>query len=195
MESWLENVVRQLILYSLPVLVSLTTVNLLESKLLRIPLPHPFHAIGWSGTWLPWLAAILFTRGTIIALPQPLQAGSRAALCRALGHLLLCGIGFLLYSWSLQQQPPTGLPPLHFWWAKVLMFYNLCMLCLHLLPLPGQWVGEMLLARLPAEIGASISSPHGSTVAHAFLAATPLLDLTIGAIVIFPIYEILASHA
>jgi len=195
MDGWLENVIRQIILYSLPVLISLTTVSLVESKLSGKDIPTPFHTIGWSGTWLPWLASILFSRAMIIALPQPLDNGQLPAIYRAGGHLVLCIIGFFLYSWSLSHPPVTGLPPLHHWWAKVLMFYNLCMVGLNLLPLAGQWLGEIVLARLPSDIAASLSDPRGSAVMYAILAATPLLDWTIGAIVIFPIYEKLASLA
>lgn len=195
METWLEIVVRQIILYSLPVLISLTTITAIESRLTGKSPPHPFFSIGWSGTWLPWIASILFGRGMIIALPQPLGSGALPALYRAGGHLILCTVGFFLYSWSLGHPPATGLPPLHHWWAKVLMFYNLCMVCLNLLPLAGQWLGEIVIARLPAEISASISSPHGSAVIYAVLAATPLLDWTVGAIVVYPIYGQLAALA
>jgi len=195
MDGWLENVIRQLILYSLPVLVSLTTVTLIESKITGKAAPHPFHAISWTGAWIPLLVSILFGRGTIIALPQPLNSGSSAALFRCIAHLLLCAVGFFLYSFSLDHQPPTGLPPLHHWWAKVLMFFNLCMACMHLLPLPGQWMGELLLS------SKWIGSDHETiirqhpTLVHALFAASPLLDWSVGAIVIFPIYEKLASLA
>jgi len=195
MEGWLENVIRQIILYSLPVLISLTLVSLIESRLTGKESPHPFHAISWSGTWLPWFASILFSRATIIALPQPLSAGALPALYRACGHLVLCTIGFFLYSWSLGHPPATGLPPLHHWWAKVLMYYNLCMVAMNLVPLAGQWLGEIVLARLPSDITASLSNPRVSAVMYAVLAASPLLDWSIGAIVVFPIYERLASLA
>lgn len=195
MDGWLENVIRQIILYSLPVLISLTTVVAIESKLSGKKSPHPFYAIGWSGTWLPWLTSILFGRAMIIALPQPLGAGAKAALYRCGGHLLLCIIGFVLFSWSMDHKPATGLPPLHYWWAKVLMYYNLCMVAMNLVPLAGQWLGEIVIARLPADIAASLSEPRGSAVMYAVLAATPLLDWTLGAIVVFPIYEKLANLA
>lgn len=195
MDGWLENVIRQLILYSLPVLVSLTTIGMIESRMSSKPAPHPFHAIGWSGTWIPWLASVLFGRGIIIALPQPIGSGSRASLLRCLSHLLLCLIGFLLYSFSLDHQPPTGLPPLHHWWAKVLMFFNLCMACMHLLPLPGQWVGELVLNSKWVSGDHAASIRQHPTLVHTLFAATPLLDWSVGAVVIFPIYEKLAGLA
>ncbi len=142
MDVWIETVIRQLILYSLPVLISLTFVSFIECKLIAKPAPHPFHAISWMGTWLPWIAAIFFSRAVIFALPRPVESGKHAALYRCSGHIILCITGFLLYCWSLNHQPPTGLPPLHLWWAKILMFFNLCMICMHLLPLPGMYVGE-----------------------------------------------------
>lgn len=145
MDEWLTIVIRQLILYSLPVLVSLTLVVLLESRLTGRDIPHPFFAIFWRGTWLPLLASMAFHRGMIIALPNILETGIRASAIRFGAHFLLCLLGLLLFSWSLAHQMPTGLPPLHHWWAKVLMFFNLCMACLHLLPLPGMLVGECLI--------------------------------------------------
>ena len=195
MDAWLEIVIRQFILYSIPVLISLTLVTLIESILSKQPIPHPLFAIGWTGTWLPWAAAILFTRGIIIALPQPLSTGSRAAACRLLAHLLLCGVGFLLYSWSLQHPPAAGLPPLHHWWAKVFMFFNLCMAGMHLVPLPGQWAGELLLnSEKIAQSQRDAINQHRASI-HAIIATTPLLDLSVGGVVIFPIYERLANLA
>jgi hypothetical protein len=194
-EIWLENVIRQLIFYSLPVLISLTSVALTESKLTRHSLSHPFYAISWAGSWLPCIAAIFFGRGVIISLPQPLQSGSRAAMYRCLTHLTLCALGFLLYSWSLNHQPPTGLPPLHHWWAKLLMYFNLCMFCLHLLPLPGQWVGELLLNASPKTISAREIITRYQVLIYMPLAASPLLDWMLGSDVIFPIYENLANLA
>ena len=195
MDAWLEIVVRQFILYSLPVLISLTMVTQIEAKLSKQPIPHPLFAIGWQGTWLPWFASILFTRGIIIALPQPLSTGSRAALYRLLAHLLLSAVGFLLYGWSLQHPPATGLPPLHHWWAKVLMFFNLCMAGMHLVPLPGQWAGELLLnSRQITPLQRDIISQHRALI-HALIAATPLLDWSVGGVIIFPIYEKLANLA
>lgn len=195
MDGWLEIVLRQFILYSIPVLISLTLVTLLESALSKKPIPHPFFAIGWAGTWFPWVASTLFTRGIIIALPQPLTTGSGSALLRLLAHIILCGIGYLLYSWSLNHPPATGLPPLHHWWAKLFMFFNLCMAGMHLLPLPGQWAGELLLnSKWVSEIQRQIIHQHPALI-HALMAATPLLDWSVGGIVIFPVYEKLSNLA
>lgn len=194
MEAWLEVVIRQFILYSLPLLISLTFVSFIESKLTHQPTPHPFYAISWMGTWLPWVAAILFSRAVIFSLPQPVGAGSRAALYRCLGHIILCITGFLLYSWSLNHQPPTGLPPLHLWWAKVLMFFNLCMVCMHLLPLPGMILGELLLPKPWLSNLMQKNSRHNIAL-FTLLAASPLTDWLLGGSVIFPIYEQLANLA
>jgi len=200
MEVWLEGVIRQLILYSLPVLMSLTLVSLSESKLARKDSPHPFHAVAWSGTWLPWMASIIFGRGMIISLPQPVQQSLErititGAMIRFITHLLLCGVGFLLYSWSLEHQPATGLPPLHHWWSKVFMFFNLCMAGMHLVPLPGQLCGEIFLHSrwIPDSYRAPIAG-H-SPLMHTLIAATPLLDISVGAVVVFPLYEQLATLA
>ncbi|MES0371036.1 MAG: hypothetical protein ABUK11_02050 [Mariprofundaceae bacterium] len=194
MEIWLEAVIRQLILYSLPLLISLTFVSFIESKLTHQETAHPFFAISWMGTWLPLLAAILFSRAVIFSLPQPVASGSRAALYRCLGHIILCSTGFLLYSWSLNHQPSTGLPPLHLWWGKVLMFFNLCMACLHLVPLPGMLMGELILPRQWLSILTQNNSRHTITL-FTLLAASPLTDWLLGSPVIFPIYEQLANLA
>ncbi len=195
MDAWLEMVIRQIMLYALPVIISLTCVTMIESRLLRHELPHPFYAISWSGTWLPWIASILFTRGVIFSLPQPLLPGAKAALFRCLGHVSLSIIGFFLYSWSLSQQPPTGLPPIHHWWSKVFMFYNLCMASMHLLPLPGQWIGELLLTSKFGALVSKLSDRRYSVGIYTLLAASPLVDLILGEQVIYPVYAILANMA
>jgi len=195
MDEWLAIVIRQLILYSLPVLISLTLVVLLESRLSGVAVPRPFFAINWRGAWLPLLAAMAFHRGIIIALPNSLSSGVKTATVRFIAHILLCLLGFALFAWSLNHQAPTGLPPLHHWWAKVFMFFNLCMACLHLLPLPGLLMGECLM-----------KSPAGHIISHYFnhpyawlvmtvLAASPLLDFALGTTVVFPLYESLSNLA
>ncbi|MDQ6997488.1 MAG: hypothetical protein Q9M17_02115 [Mariprofundus sp.] len=159
------------------------------------PIPHPFYAISWRGTWLPLLAALAFHRGIIIALPNTLASGVKISSVRCMAHGLLCLLGFLLFSWSLAHQMPTGLPPLHHWWSKVLMFFNLCMACLHLLPLPGLLAGELLLStRWGDKIPRYFNIKHGWIVITV-LAASPLLDLLLGASVVFPIYEWMSSAA
>jgi len=195
MEEWLNIVIRQLILYSLPVLVSLTLVVLIESRFSKIAIPHPFYAISWRGTWLPLLAALAFHRGIIIALPKPLGAGVKITTARFMAHCLLCLFGFLLFSWSLAHSAPSGLPPLHHWWAKVLMFFNLCMACLHLLPLPGLLAGECLLASRWGEIIPRYFNLKHGWIVLTLLAASPLLDMLLGASVVFPIYESMSSTA
>ncbi|NWF38528.1 hypothetical protein F3F96_05225 [Mariprofundus sp. NF] len=193
MDEWFTIVVRQLILYSLPVLVSITLVTMLEARVMKSGLPHPFYAISWRGFWMPFITALCFHRGVIIALPHPLTDGLKPAATRLLAHGLLCSIGFLLYSWSLAYQAPVGLPPLHLWWAKVLMFFNLCMLFLHLLPLPLLLMGEIMTKspKLPALPGGNSLTWIGLTL----LVATPLLDLSLGSFIIYPVYEWLSSSA
>jgi len=195
MDEWFTIVVRQLILYSLPVLISLTLVNMIEARVDGKTSPHPFFAISWKGCWIPFFTALCFHRGVIIALPNPLSSGIRPAVVRLIAHALLCIIGFFLYSWSLAHQAPSGLPPLHHWWAKVLMYFNLCMVALHLLPLPLLLIGELfannpLLRALPPERSRSLS-----WLALTLFVATPLLDLSLGAVIIYPIYEWLSSVA
>ena len=193
MEDMLHNLLRQMILYSLPVLISLSLVNLAERwRKSGLQNAHPFAYLGWSGTWLPLLASILLHRGMIIAPPRIFLPGSVGAVRRLLVHLLLCGIGFGLYSLALHYAPPAGLPPLHLWWAKVFMFFNLCMVAAHLLPLPGFAMGELLCS-------------HSHTARYfnigekplvwwlTLLAASPLPDMIPGRFLTFPIYEYLAS--
>jgi len=193
MDEWLNIVIRQLILYSLPLLISLTLVTMLEARVMKSDTPHPFYAISWRGCWLPFLTALCFHRGVIIALPNPLMPGLKTAATRMAAHALLCAIGFLLYAWSLASQSPTGLPPLHLWWAKVLMFFNLCMFFLHLLPLPLLLLGEAIAKhpKIP-------SLPAGNAltwISLTLLVATPLLDLSLGSFIIYPVYEWLSSLA
>lgn len=195
MDEWLMIVSRQLLLYSLPVLISLSLVVLLESHLTRATIPHPFFAIKWRGTWLPLLAGIVFHRAILIALPNLLREGVKPAVVRFCAHCLLCLLGFLLFSWSLQSQESIGLPSLQHWWIKVFMFFNLCMASLHLLPLPGLLAGECLAkSALGDLVSRWISRKHSWLVLMA-LAASPLLDLILGAYVIFPIYASLSDLA
>ena len=196
MDVWIEIVVRQITLYLLPVMVSLTLVCLAESKLRKIEVPHPFFSIAWQGAWLPLLASIAFTRGIIFALPKPLKHDFQSAFIRFLTHLCLTVVGFLLYAWSLSHQAPIGLPPLHHWWAKVLMFFNLCMLGIHLLPLPNLLCGEWLKRKSAwFRYITEYLSPKHHTWLIALLAASPCIDWLLGSIFIYPIYEELASLA
>jgi len=195
MGEWLEIVIRQLILYSLPVLISLTLVVLAESRLTRTDIPHPFFAIYWRGAWLPLLASMAFHRGIIIALPNSLTSGVKTATVRLLAHVLLCIVGFILFSWSLHHQAPTGLPPLHHWWAKVLMFFNLCMACLHLLPLPGQLVGECLMKSPAGHVISRYCKPRHTWLVMTVLAASPLLDYILGRTIVYKVYESMSGLA
>ncbi len=196
MGAWLSIVIRQLILYSLPVVISLSAVGMLEAALLpeeKRP-GHPLHSLAWKGAWLPFAASILFGRAIIIALPRPVASGPKAALIRFVAHAILCLTGWLLYAWALAHQPPIGLPPLHHWWAKVLMFFNLCMACLHLLPLPGMLIGELLFSRQPLRRTGDRMATC-SVWLFTVIAALPLLDIIAGRVLVFPIYEMLASQA
>ena len=196
MDAWLEIVIRQFMLYSLPVVISLSIAGMLESALLpadKRP-KNPLHSLTWKGSWLPFVASILLGRAVIIAPPRPVEPGVRTALIHLAAHAVLCIIGWLLYAWALAHQLPTGLPPLHHWWAKVLMYFNLCMACLHLLPLPGMLIGEWLLSlKALQKIGEKISAY--TVWILVLIAALPLLDALTGQTVIFPIYEMLASQA
>jgi len=196
MEAWLAIVIRQLTLYSLPVVISLSLVGAFEAwRMEKGTARPPFFPLAWKGSWLPLLASIAFTRALIIALPQPMRHVPRAAAIRLLAHILLCLVGWLMYAWTLGHQAPAGLPPLHHWWAKVFMFFNLCMVAMHLLPLPGMWVGEMLLAsRYGAVLCRYVSSRHNIWL-YTLLAASPLLDLVVGTLAVFPVYQVMASAA
>jgi len=196
MEAWLQIVIRQCILYSLPVIISLSIVGAIDA--LHLPADkrpgHPFYAMTWKGTWLPMIASIVFHRAVIIALPRPVTGGPLSALIRLLSHGLLAGLGWLLYTWALAHQQPAGMPPLHFWWAKVLMYFNLCMLALHLIPLPGMFTGELIGW---SGIGRKIPLWWSRNDVWFFmiLASTPLLDLIPGRYLIYPAYESLAAAA
>ncbi|PJA32394.1 MAG: hypothetical protein CO187_04215 [Zetaproteobacteria bacterium CG_4_9_14_3_um_filter_53_7] len=196
MEEWLSIVIRQLVLYSLPVLVSLTLVTLLEARLTKAEVPYPFYAISWSGSWMTLLAGLVFHRGIIVALPNYLQFGVKNAAIRFLTHLFLFVIGLLLFSWSLSHQAPAGLPPLHHWWAKVLMFFNLCMAALHLLPLPlllmGEWLQKLFGLTFSHRLALKEKQLWWLVAA---LAASPLLDMVLGAYLVFPVYEVVSSYA
>ena len=200
MDSWLTVVIQQITLYLLPVVVSMSVVCWVESRFTQQPIPHPFFAITSRSTWLPFFAAIFFTRGIIFSLARPLRQGLTSTFIRFLTHLALCLIGFLLYTWSLAHQPPAGLPPIHHWWAKVFMFFNLCMVGTHLLPLPNFVLGEWLL-RQPSptrQHDARWFTESRSLWLITLLAASPLMDLLLGGFMVFPIYEqmaTLATHA
>lgn len=200
MESWLEIVLRQIILYSLPMIVSLGVVGMVEARLMRQPMPHAFYGLSWYGAWLPWLVCIAFHRAMIFSLPRTAHRGAQAALVRFAAHALLCLLGYLLYAWSLAHPAAAGLPPLHHWWTKVLMFFNLCMLGMHLLPLPGMLFGEWLLPRCAGtrfDVLSRLSSlaEPGLVVLWVLLAASPLPDAILGTYVIFPAYGDLATRA
>ncbi len=195
MDEWVQIVVRQLMLYSLPVLISLTLVVLLEAKVCRREVPHPFFSIWGRGVWLPLLASIAFHRGLVIAPPNFLTTGVKAATVRLIAHILLCLTGFLLFAWSLAHQPPVGLPPLHHWWAKVFMFFNLCMAALHLLPLPGMLAGELLVLTAAGRWIRRFDLSIAAWLIWTLLAASPLLDWIVGGTIVFPIYEALSNRA
>lgn len=191
MDGWLEYVVRQIILYSLPVVVSLTVAGWGERLLTRAEPPaNPFHALTAPTAWALPLAAIAVHQPVILALGRPVRPGARAAAARLCAHLMLCLAGFVLYGWALAHRPPAGLPPLHQWWAKVLMYFNLCVIMAHALPLPGLLSGEMVkrFLRLP-------DIRHLTLTALLLLSITPLLDLLIGRVLVYPVYEQLAAQA
>ena len=199
MDMWLTIVIQQMTLYLLPLLISMTIVGWVEQYITGCEAAAPFYAIAWRGVWLPFLAAIFFTRGVIFSLAHPLTHGLRAAFSRCLAHLLLCLLGLMLYTWSLAHPAPTGLPPIHHWWAKVFMFFNLCMVGIHLLPLPNLLLGEWLMKYANRMRGlqayAQLLSESRTLFLVTLLAASPLIDLLIGGYLIFPVYESLATFA
>ncbi len=186
----MQNFTHQLILYSLPVLLSLTTIGAIEGRYQQKDFAS-VHAFAWKGCFFPLLISLLFARAVIIALPQALKQNLTHAWLRFLLHGGLALLGFALYAWSLAHQPETGLPPLHLWWAKVLMYFNLCMMVLHILPLPNMIMGEWLRQHRPAWF----RWQEHSLWLWLFLAASPLLDACLGVYLIYPIYGSLASWA
>ena len=199
MDTWLHIVIQQSTLYVLPVLMSMTVVAWLEARLCHHDIPHPFYAITSWQAWLPFWASIFFTRGMIISSLRPITNGLRAATVRALAHAVLMVLGFALYSWSVAHPAPTGLPPIHHWWAKVLMFYNLCMLMMHLLPLPNLCLGELLQNKKQGTSWmasyAAFFSEQRTWILMTVLAASPLLDISLGAWMVYPVYADLATWA
>jgi len=191
MEGWLEYAIRQIILYSLPIVISLTITGWVERRLTKSEPPaNPFHALCAYSAWALPLIAIAVHQPVILALGKPVHSTLKATASRFFSHMLLMTIGFTLYTWALAHQPPTGLPPLHQWWAKVLMYFNLCVVMVHLLPLPELLMGEIVqrYARLPA-------IPHLTVIALVILSITPLLNWLIGQPFIYPVYEELAKYA
>jgi len=190
MEGWLEYVIRQIILYSLPVVISLTVTGWVEHCLTKAePSANPFHALNTYSAWALPLIAIAVHQPVILALGKPVSTGVKATASRFSAHLFLMLLGFALYAWALAHQPPTGLPPLHQWWAKVLMYFNLCIVMAHLLPLPELLMGEIVrrYIRLPA-------IPHLTLIALLILSITPLLNRFIGQPLIYPLYEELTKQ-
>jgi len=191
MEGWLEYAIRQIILYSLPVVISLTVAGWIECRLTKSEPPaNPFHALCAYSAWALPLLAIAIHQPVILALGKPVHPTLKATVARFSAHLLLMAIGFALYAWALAHQPPTGLPPLHQWWAKVLMYFNLCIIMVHALPLPELLTGKIVqrYVHLPA-------IPHLTVIVLVILSITPLLNWLIGQPLIYPVYEELAKQA
>ncbi len=191
MEGWLEYVIRQIILYSLPVVISLTVAGWIERHLIKSEPPaNPFHALNTYTAWVLPLIAIAVHQPVILALGKPVHSTLKATVARFSTHLLLMLLGFALYTWALAKQPPAGVPPLHQWWAKVLMYFNLCVVMVHLLPLPELLMGKIVqrYIRLPV-------IPHLTVITLVILSITPLLNWLIGQPLIYPVYEELAKQA
>ena len=196
MEAWFTMVIRQLMLYSLPVLITFSSVMMLEHTLRNKQ--EDFRPELFSGhIWLPLLASIAFGRALIFFLFPRHGIGLKPAVIRCAAHAALCLLGWLLYTWALAHPPLSGLPPLHHWWAKVLMYLNLCLVVLHLLPFPGMVMGEWLKQRGYAQLYFSLlhAMPAVYVIALAVLAASPLPDMLLGGTMVFPVYELLASLA
>jgi len=187
----MEYIIRQIILYSLPVVISLTVTGWIERRLTKSEPPaNPFHALNTYSAWALPLIAIAVHQPVILALGKPVDTNLKAVASRFSAHLLLAVVGFALYTWALAHQSPTGLPPLHQWWAKVLMYFNLCVVMAHLLPLPELLVGEIVqrYIRLPA-------IPHLTLIVLLVLSVTPILNWLIGQPLVYPLYEELAKQA
>ncbi|MDX8388720.1 MAG: hypothetical protein R8M46_09365 [Ghiorsea sp.] len=183
-------------LYSLPLAITLTTVVLLERHFLQKNNVESA-TFTWLGTWLPLVLTILFSRAIIFALPKPQTQGLYGALLRFAAHTLLCFAGWLLYTWAIAHSPLAGLPPLHHWWAKVLMYLNLCLMVLHVLPLPNQIVGELIRYFYKPDWLKNLFSgqSHVPLYALCLISVSPFLDNWLGGPIVFPIYELLASLA
>ncbi len=193
MAGWFEIVIRQMILYSLPVVITLSILWMQQQEM-DDKAGAAQRGVDWAGALLPLVAAIVFHRAVIVAFPRSPRSGVREAGLRFATHCVLAIIGWMLFTLSLRYQATVGTPPLYHWWVKVLMFFNLCMAAMHLLPLPGMLVGAWVL-RLPA-------CAHWCRPLHdhwpwfaAALAASPLLDLLSGRLLIFPVYEQLSRFA
>jgi len=187
----MEYTIRQIILYSLPVVISLTVAGWIECRLTKSePSANPFQALCAYSAWALPLVAIAVHQPVILALGKPVHTNLKATASRFSAHLFLMLLGFALYAWALAHQPPTGLPPLHQWWAKVLMYFNLCIVMAHLLPLPELLMGEIVrrYIRLPA-------IPHLTLIALLILSITPFLNRLLGHPLNYPVYEELAKHA
>lgn len=207
MEEWFSMVIRQGIFYSFPLIITFSVLWMVELHFKENANYHQNQPSllqsNVSNILLPFLVSLLLGRGVMFAwypftVPfsdRPKQ-GLHLALQRAGVHLLLCWLGWILYAWALDHAPSAGLPPLHHWWAKVLMYFNLCMLALHLMPLPRMVVGELLF------LNPKFHSYQGwlehrlnGLVVTTLIAASPLPDLLLGGVVIFPVYEWMASIA
>jgi hypothetical protein len=184
-------------LYSIPLAITLTTVVLIERYASSQKNEGERPSFTWLGTWLPLAVTILFGRAIIFALPKYQTNGLNGAILRFMIHAVLCFLGWLLYVWALAHPPLTGLPPLHHWWAKVLMYLNLCLMALHLMPLQGQALGELVFRLYPHARLSVLFREKGfmSVVALSLVAASPLLDSLLGESIVFPVYELLASLA
>ncbi|MDX8393296.1 MAG: hypothetical protein R8K21_01760 [Mariprofundales bacterium] len=144
--------------------------------------------------WLPFLACILFQRGFIIAFFSHDEKTAKSCLQHVLFHAILSILGFLLYAVSLQYAPIQGLPPVHHWWAKVFMFFNLCMIAIHLLPITACWLAYHCQDRIKFLMQYQLPDSY-AVISMTILAATPIFDWLLGGYLIFPIYEWLATQA
>lgn len=182
MASWMEIVLRQVILYSLPVAITLTLLQLQDGE------EKPQRGFDWGGFLIPMATAIAFHRAVIVALPRPGREGIRPAIMRMFMHGVLAVLGWMLFTLNLRYMGSAGTPSLWHWWIKVFMFFNLCMTVMHILPLPGMLVGECLLRMRPLASRRRPFYAHWPWLVGA-IAASPLLDLLPGRLLIFPIYD------
>jgi len=187
LEIGLESILRQVILYSLPVIISISVIGMVQH---RKDNTAAFDVFAWHGSYLPIFIGIFLHRGVLVALPRMHQPSISQSTKHVLTHVVLCITGYVLYQWTIPNGNNYGLPPLHHWWAKVLMFYNLCMIFLHLLPLPNLFMGEVLLHYNPQY--ATRYRKHGLTILCLVIAFT-FIDISLGTWLIYPIYEHMAQ--
>ena len=86
MDEWFNIVIRQSILYSLPLLISLSLAAMLEVKMTASKAVPQFHGTSWNGCCIPFIPALCFHRGVISALPNPVASRINLDLALLFAH-------------------------------------------------------------------------------------------------------------